>query len=111
MVERKWRIGRYEGRLTRIVKQFYSLGEKNVFFAQIRYDTRKVLQTLHQSQPHPDKILKLPQKSVVLYGNASTNDHGITGWEWAKESCGLADMKIDLLGLASKFEYRKENPN
>ena len=44
----------------------------------------------------PDKIIKLPQNSVVLYGNLSTDDHGITGWEWSKESGGLADMKVGL---------------
>ncbi|XP_072029448.1 dyslexia-associated protein KIAA0319-like protein [Amphiura filiformis] len=41
----------------------------------------------------PDKIVKLPMTSVILYGNSSTDDHHITSWEWSKESGGLADMK------------------
>ena len=53
----------------------------------------------------PDKIVKLPQNSVVLYGNASTDDHGITAWEWSKETGGLADMKVGLQWLAVNIEF------
>lgn len=32
----------------------------------------------------PDIIVHLPQNSVTLNGNLSTDDHGITSWEWTK---------------------------
>ena len=42
-----------------------------------------------------DVIIRLPQKSVVLCGNASTDDKGIASYEWIKKSDTLtADMTV-----------------
>lgn len=43
-----------------------------------------------------DQIIYLPKTQTVLYGNASTDDHGIVEWEWTKgpKDSGLAvDMQ------------------
>ena len=41
-------------------------------------------------------ILSLPQNSVTLYGNASTDDKGIASYEWMKQSDDklTADMTV-----------------
>ncbi|XP_068202619.1 dyslexia-associated protein KIAA0319-like protein isoform X2 [Palaemon carinicauda] len=43
-----------------------------------------------------DQIVYLPQTEITLYGNASTDDHGIEEWEWIKgpkDSGKAVDMK------------------
>lgn len=43
-----------------------------------------------------DQIVYLPQTEITLYGNASTDDHGIEEWEWTKgpkDSGKAVDMK------------------
>ena len=41
-------------------------------------------------------ILNLPKNSVTLNGNASTDDHGITAYEWSKtsEDTPTPDMQV-----------------
>lgn len=40
-------------------------------------------------------IISLPQNTVTLYGNASTDDKGIVSYEWVKKSDKLtADMTV-----------------
>ena len=59
---------------------------------------------LHTETDYPPKanagsdvIMHLPQKSVVLCGNASTDDKGIASYEWIKKSDSLtADMTVSL---------------
>ncbi|XP_014670991.1 PREDICTED: dyslexia-associated protein KIAA0319-like protein [Priapulus caudatus] len=42
----------------------------------------------------PDKIVKLPSGEITLWGNASTDDHGIASYEWSKTSTtGAVDMQ------------------
>ncbi|XP_048730594.2 dyslexia-associated protein KIAA0319-like protein isoform X2 [Ostrea edulis] len=48
-----------------------------------------------------DKMIHLPQDSVILYGNSSTDDKGIKSYEWIKS----ADDKLaaDMTGTTSPF--------
>ena len=43
-------------------------------------------------------ILSLPQNSVTLYGNSSTDDKGIASYEWIKKSNDklTADMTVSV---------------
>ncbi|CAL4148023.1 unnamed protein product, partial [Meganyctiphanes norvegica] len=56
-----------------------------------------------------DQIIYLPKTDTVLYGNSSTDDHGIVEWEWTKgpKDSGLAvnmqDTRTPFLKL-SKLE-------
>lgn len=31
----------------------------------------------------PNQVITLPQNSITLFGNQSTDDHGITSYEWS----------------------------
>jgi hypothetical protein len=31
----------------------------------------------------PNQVITLPQNSISLFGNQSTDDHGITSYEWS----------------------------
>ena len=46
-------------------------------------------------------ITSLPQNTVTLYGNASTDDHGIASYEWIKQSDDklTADMTVRQDGI------------
>ncbi|XP_046375648.2 dyslexia-associated protein KIAA0319-like protein [Haliotis rufescens] len=48
-----------------------------------------------------DVVIHLPQSSVTLYGNASTDDRGITSYEWIKK----ADDKlaVDMTGTRTAY--------
>ncbi|XP_071955352.1 dyslexia-associated protein KIAA0319-like protein isoform X2 [Antedon mediterranea] len=39
-----------------------------------------------------DIVIKLPKNEVTLYGNASTDDKKIVGYEWSKDSGGVVDV-------------------
>lgn len=40
-------------------------------------------------------IISLPQNTVTLYGNASTDDKGIDSYEWLKKS-GNDQLTVDM---------------
>ncbi|XP_064651810.1 dyslexia-associated protein KIAA0319-like protein isoform X2 [Lineus longissimus] len=46
-------------------------------------------------------IISLPQNSAILYGNKSTDDHGIVGYEWIKKSDGKNELTADVKGVRS----------
>ena len=45
-----------------------------------------------------DVVIHLPQNSVVLYGNLSTDDKGIVSYEWIKSTDDnlAADMQVGI---------------
>ncbi|XP_059086582.1 dyslexia-associated protein KIAA0319-like protein [Tigriopus californicus] len=43
-----------------------------------------------------DIILYLPQREVTLYGNKSSDDHGISSWEWTRKTAtGTEELAAD----------------
>lgn len=45
-----------------------------------------------------DIIVHLPQNKVTLNGNLSSDDHGITSWEWTKDALDqnkAVDMQVN----------------
>ena len=52
-----------------------------------------------QANAGSDVVISLPQNSVILYGNLSTDDHGIQSYEWTKKSEDklTADMTVSKL--------------
>ena len=48
-------------------------------------------------------IISLPQKSVTLYGNASTDDKAIVSYEWIKKSDDklTVDMTVSFFSVIS----------
>lgn len=45
-----------------------------------------------------DIIVHLPQNNVTLNGNLSSDDHGITSWEWTKDALDqnkAVDMQVN----------------
>jgi hypothetical protein len=61
--------------------------KKLIYFAEVDYPP--------QANAGSNIIINLPQNSVTLYGNKSTDDHGIVSYEWIKKSDDklTADMK------------------
>jgi hypothetical protein len=54
-----------------------------------------------------DKVIHLPQDSVILYGNSSTDDKGIKSYEWIKSADDklAADMTVCTLIRRSGILY------
>ena len=54
-------------------------------------------------------IISLPQNSVTLYGNSSTDDKGIASYEWNKhEDILTADMQVGI--GRSRWGHHQHNP-
>ncbi|XP_047493120.1 dyslexia-associated protein KIAA0319-like protein isoform X2 [Penaeus chinensis] len=57
-----------------------------------------------------DQIIYLPQTEITLYGNASSDDHGIEGWEWTKgpkdsgKAVDMQDTRTPFLHLSNLEE-------
>nr|XP_027218002.1 dyslexia-associated protein KIAA0319-like protein isoform X1 [Penaeus vannamei] len=57
-----------------------------------------------------DQIIYLPQTEITLYGNASSDDHGIEGWEWTKgpkdsgKAVDMQDTRTPYLHLSNLEE-------
>lgn len=57
-----------------------------------------------------DKIIYLPENSIVLNGNLSTDDHAITTWEWTKsadntqKAVDMQDTRTPYLKLSNLVE-------
>ncbi|KAK7084054.1 hypothetical protein SK128_004936 [Halocaridina rubra] len=57
-----------------------------------------------------DQIIYLPQRDIILYGNASIDDHGIEGWEWTKgpkdsgKAVDMQDTRTPYLHLSNLEE-------
>ncbi|KAK4299125.1 hypothetical protein Pmani_028567 [Petrolisthes manimaculis] len=57
-----------------------------------------------------DKIIYLPQTETILYGNSSTDDHGIAEWEWTKgpkdsgKAVDMQDTRTPFLRLSNLEE-------
>ncbi|XP_023236915.1 dyslexia-associated protein KIAA0319-like protein isoform X2 [Centruroides sculpturatus] len=49
----------------------------------------------------PDVIINIPQNSVILNGNLSTDDKGIKSWEWTKSPD--TDKPVDMEGTTSPY--------
>lgn len=49
----------------------------------------------------PDVIINIPQNSVTLNGNLSTDDKGIKSWEWTKSPD--TDKPVDMEGTTSPY--------
>ena len=39
-----------------------------------------------QADAGSDQVIYLPQNSLIIYGNRSTDDHGIKSYEWIKST-------------------------
>ena len=68
--------GNYTIKLTVIDEE----GEINSSFASV--EVIKETDYPPEANAGPPVILFLPQNEVTLNGNQSTDDHGITSWEW-----------------------------
>ncbi|ESO82295.1 hypothetical protein LOTGIDRAFT_176294, partial [Lottia gigantea] len=69
--------------------------------------------TVHKETDYPPKanagsdvVIHLPVKSVILYGNASTDDKGIVSYEWTKT--GDTDITNDVSGVRTPFLHLKD---
>lgn len=57
-----------------------------------------------------DQIVYLPQRETILYGNTSTDDHGIEEWEWTKgpkdsgKAVDMQDTRTPFLHLSNLEE-------
>ncbi|XP_071547439.1 dyslexia-associated protein KIAA0319-like protein [Panulirus ornatus] len=57
-----------------------------------------------------DQIIYLPQTEIILYGNLSTDDHGIDEWEWTKgpkdsgKAVDMQDTRTPFLRLSNLEE-------
>ncbi|KAK8746359.1 hypothetical protein OTU49_017374 [Cherax quadricarinatus] len=57
-----------------------------------------------------DQIVYLPQTEIILYGNTSTDDHGIEEWEWTKgpkdsgKAVDMQDTRTPFLHLSNLEE-------
>lgn len=49
----------------------------------------------------PNQVITLPQNAITLYGNQSTDDHGIVSYEWSlspNSKVKVAEMQVRLPG-------------
>ena len=69
-------------------------GITNSTFANVTYI--KEIDYPPMANAGSNQIISLPQNSVTLYGNASTDDKGINSYEWSKQSDEslTADMSV-----------------
>ena len=56
-----------------------------------------------------DVLITLPENSVNLYANASSDDKGIASYEWKPKTEGFsADVEVSMLSFISSYKLARK---